>query len=73
MVDAVDMTVGDTDTESLATVEMHNPTSPLMVEERDEASAFEGDHLDPVEELVEQVSRSPFTTQGGFHKRVAQP
>ena len=32
VVDAVDMTVGDTDTESLATVEDAHPTSPSMVE-----------------------------------------
>ena len=54
VVDAVDMTVGDTDAESLATVE-DTQSNESDGGGRDGASAFEGDHPDPVEELVEQV------------------
>ena len=55
MVDAVDMTVGDTDTESLATVEDAESNESTDGGGRDGASAFDGDHPDPVEELIEQV------------------
>ena len=50
------MTAGDTDTESLATVEdAESNESTSDGGGRDGVCAFEGDHPDPVEELVEQV------------------
>ena len=65
------MTVGDTDTESLATVEDAESNESTDGGRRDGASAFEGDHPDLVEELAEQVPdlqlphREAFT--GGLH------
>ena len=52
------MTVCDTDTESLATVQNTQSNKPTDGGGRDGASAFEGDHPDLVEEFVEHREAS---------------